>query len=228
MEKQESYAAVWDDCLQVIKQVIEPQQFSTWFEPIRPVSLEGSVLTIAVPSDFFREYIEEAYLDVLKMTLKRVIGAGAKLVYNIRPVKVRTINVPGQEVLTPVNPSVMVASTPSDKPSPFVYPGIHKVKIDPRLNPSYCFANLVEGECNKLGISAGINITAAPGKTAFLFLFSEDQVLARLTLLKPLVSPSRRNIRILSCFTLRATNSRTNTSRRLRYSTRLPISLPIT
>ena len=112
MEKQESYAAVWDDCLQVIKQVIEPQQFSTWFEPIRPVSLEGSVLTIAVPSDFFREYIEEAYLDVLKMTLKRVIGAGAKLVYNIRPVKVRTINVPGQEVLTPVNPSVMVASTP--------------------------------------------------------------------------------------------------------------------
>ena len=146
MEKQESYAAVWDDCLQVIKQVIEPQQFSTWFEPIRPVSLEGSVLTIAVPSDFFREYIEEAYLDVLKMTLKRVIGAGAKLVYNIRPVKVRTINVPGQEVLTPVNPSVMVASTPSDKPSPFVYPGIHKVKIDPRLNPSYCFANMVEGE----------------------------------------------------------------------------------
>lgn len=173
MEKQESYAAVWDDCLQVIKQVIEPQQFSTWFEPIRPVSLEGSVLTIAVPSDFFREYIEEAYLDVLKMTLKRVIGTGAKLVYNIRPVKVRTINVPGQEVLTPVNPSVMVASTPSDKPSPFVYPGIHKVKIDPRLNPSYCFANLVEGECNKLGISAGINITAAPGKTAFnpLFIF---------------------------------------------------------
>ena len=151
MEKQESYAAVWDDCLQVIKQVIEPQQFSTWFEPIRPVSLEGSVLTIAVPSDFFREYIEEAYLDVLKMTLKRVIGTGAKLVYNIRPVKVRTINVPGQEVLTPVNPSV----------------------IDPRLNPSYCFANLVEGECNKLGISAGINITAAPGKTAFnpLFIF---------------------------------------------------------
>ncbi|HBH21359.1 MAG TPA: chromosomal replication initiator protein DnaA, partial [Rikenellaceae bacterium] len=173
MDTQNAHITAWNDCLQIIQQVIEPQQFSTWFAPIRPVSLSDSVLTIEVPSDFVREYIEEAFLDLLKRTLKRVIGAEAKLVYTIRPVKTRTLRVPGQEVVTPVNPSVMVSSTPSEKPSPFVYPGIHKVKIDPRLNPTYCFANLVEGECNKLGISAGVNITAAPGKTAFnpLFIF---------------------------------------------------------
>ncbi len=173
MDTQNAHITAWNDCLQIIQQVIEPQQFSTWFAPIRPVSLSDSVLTIEVPSDFVREYIEEAFLDLLKRTLKRVIGAEAKLVYTIRPVKTRTLRVPGQEVVTPINPSVMVSSAPSEKPSPFVYPGIHKVKIDPRLNPTYCFANLVEGECNKLGISAGVNITAAPGKTAFnpLFIF---------------------------------------------------------
>lgn len=164
---------VWDGCLRIIEQLIEPQQFSTWFKPIRPVSLEDSRLTVEVPSDFFREYIESAFLDVLRKTLRRVIGADAKLVYTIRPVRTAAMKVPGQAVATPDNPPVAVSTSPSDKPSPFVYPGIHKVRIDPRLNPSYCFANLVEGECNKLGISAGVNITAAPGKTAFnpLFIF---------------------------------------------------------
>ena len=65
-------------------------------------------------------------------------------------------------------------SQPTDRPSPFVYPGLpHKVKINPRLNPVYSFANLVVGECNKLGISAGENISMAPGRTPFnpLFIF---------------------------------------------------------
>ncbi|MBQ1747388.1 MAG: chromosomal replication initiator protein DnaA, partial [Bacteroidales bacterium] len=42
-----------------------------------------------------------------------------------------------------------------------------------RLNPVYCFDNLIEGECNKLGITAGESIANAPGSTSFnpLFLF---------------------------------------------------------
>ena len=173
MERQEAHISVWNDCLRIIEQIIEPQQFSTWFKPIRPVMLDGSRLTVEVPSDFFREYIEEAFLDVLKKTMHRVLGPEAKLVYTLRPVKSASITVPGQTTSTPVNPPVHVATQPSDKPNPFVYPGIHKVKIDPRLNPAYSFDNLVEGECNKLGFSAGLSIAAAPGKTAFnpLFIF---------------------------------------------------------
>ena len=173
MERQEAHISVWNDCLRIIEQIIEPQQFSTWFKPIRPVLLDGSRLTVEVPSDFFRESIEEAFLDVLKKTMHRVLGPEAKLVYTLRPVKRTSITVPGQTTSTPVNPPVNVSTQPSDKPNPFVYPGIHKVKIDPRLNPAYSFENLVEGECNKLGISAGVSITAAPGKTAFnpLFIF---------------------------------------------------------
>ena len=166
---------IWTECLRIIRQIIEPAQYETWFEPIKAVAFVDSRLTVEVPSDWFREYIESAYLDVLRKTLQRVIGPKAKLVYTFRSVSNQpAMRIPGQPVPTPENPAVTVMSQPTDRPSPFVYPGLpHKVKINPRLNPVYSFANLVVGECNKLGISAGENISMAPGRTPFnpLFIF---------------------------------------------------------
>ena len=43
-------SAVWNECLRVIEQHVNEQSFSTWFSPINPVKLEGSSLTIQVPS----------------------------------------------------------------------------------------------------------------------------------------------------------------------------------
>lgn len=175
MTDQERHIAVWNNCLQIIGNNLDPQQFNTWFKLIRPVSLEGSSLTVEVPSDFFREYIEGAYKDLIRLTIKRAIGADARLFYLVRPVQNQEAMVlPASAAASPTNNPVSIPTyQPSGSPSPFVYPGVQRVKIDPRLNPVYCFRNLVEGECNKLGVSAGESIAQAPGKTPFnpLFLF---------------------------------------------------------
>ena len=175
MNGTDRHIAVWNNCLQIIESNIDPQKFSTWFKPIRPVSLVDSTLTVEVPSDFFRDYIEGAYLDLLKLTLKRAIGAGAQLHYMVRPVQVEKPMVyPASHGLTPTNKTVPISTyQPSGSPSPFVFPGVQRVKIDPRLNPVYCFANLIEGECNRMGVTAGENISLSPGKTPFnpLFIF---------------------------------------------------------
>ena len=175
MTDQERYIDVWNNCLRIIENIIEPQQFNTWFKPIRPVSFDQATLTVEVPSDFFREYLESAYLDVIRMTLKRVIGSDARLVYLIKVVRNQpSIKVPQQLVGTPTNrPMNVSAANPGENPGPFVYPGLHKIQVNPRLNPVYNFANLVEGECNKMGITAARNIAVAPGKTPFnpLFIF---------------------------------------------------------
>ena len=175
MEQKERHIDVWDNCLRIIEQIVEPQQFRTWFSPVRAVSFNESTLTVSVPSDFVREYLESAFLDVIRMTLKRVIGSDARLVYEIRPVSSQpAMRVPAQQTLTPTNKPISMGSyTPAGNPGPFVYPGLHKININPRLNPVYCFANFIEGECNKMGVTAGLNISAAPGKTPFnpLFIF---------------------------------------------------------
>lgn len=174
METQERHTLVWGNCLQVIKQNVEPKQYSTWFEPIHSVSLEGSTLTVEVPSDFFRQYIEESFLSLLRGVIRREIGPDAKLVYIVRTAPSQSaMRIPAQPAPVPENPPVMVAGQPVEAMNPFVYPGVHRFNIDPRLNPVYNFENLVEGECNKMGITAGKNIAMSPGKTPFnpLFIF---------------------------------------------------------
>ena len=81
---QERHISVWNNCLNFIQQNIDPKQFNLWFRSIKPVSLVESTLTVEVPSEFFREYVEDTYLDILKAAMKKELGVGAKLVYRLR------------------------------------------------------------------------------------------------------------------------------------------------
>ncbi len=74
---------VWTNCLKIIKDIVEWQHFKTWFEPIKPVSLKNNILVIQVPSQFFFEYLEEHYVNLLAKTLKRELGKEARLEYRI-------------------------------------------------------------------------------------------------------------------------------------------------
>lgn len=172
---QERHISVWNNCLHFIQQNIDPKQFQIWFRPIKPVSLSEATLTLEVPSEFFREYLEDAYLDILKASLKKELGVGAKLVYLVAPVqKQPPLEYPGAHGNVPVNKTISVTTSGAPvNPGALVFPGIQRVQVNPQLNPVYCFENLIVGECNKMGFTAGESISAAPGKTAFnpLFLF---------------------------------------------------------
>ena len=175
MDRDTKHIDSWNACLRIFADIIDARQFDTWFKRIRPVSLVGSTLTVEVPSDFFREYLEDAYLDIIRKTLKRVIGADAKLNYIVPAVRSqKPMTLPEGPGNAPVNMPISVSSgQPAGNPGPFVYPGLTRIQVNPRLNPVYNFTNLVEGACNKLAVSAGENIAAAPGKTPFnpLFIF---------------------------------------------------------
>ena len=70
-----SFESTWNNCLTVIKDNVSIQAFKTWFEPIKPIKLKSNVLTIQVPSQFFYEWLEEHYVDLLKKTIRKEIGA---------------------------------------------------------------------------------------------------------------------------------------------------------
>ena len=169
---EEKHVLVWNSCLSIIRDIVEPQPFATWFERIVPVKLEDATLTLRVPTEFFREYLEAHYLDLLKKVLHRELGPQAKLIYEVKIVSNQpVIRYPGQNTGEFSNKEVtMQASVPATA-NPFVIPGLQKLKINPQLNPAYCFDNLIEGECNRLGLTAGRTIAANPGKTAFNPIF---------------------------------------------------------
>ena len=163
------HSEVWDNCLQIIRDNIPESSYRTWFEPIRPVRLEGSTLTIQVPSGFFPEYIEAHYIGILSSTMKRVIGKDAKLVYEVSVVKNSTVRYPaGRPDSGIVNPDIALPKEKVEKiDDPYVIPGIKGITVNPNLNYNYSFENLIEGDCNRLGRAAGLAIAENPGSTAY-------------------------------------------------------------
>ncbi len=171
----EEYISAWEKCLNVIKDNVPGSSFKTWFEPIKPVKLQDKVLTIQVPSAFFYEYLEEQFIDILRRTLRMVLGNGAKLEYNVV-----MGNKNGNEPYTvsyPTNNNTKIQNNPLTIPlrseekttikNPFVIPGIQKLQIDPQLKPDNTFENFIEGDCNRLARSAGYAVAQDPGGTAF-------------------------------------------------------------
>lgn len=169
---EDKHILVWNNCLNIIRDNIEPQSYAAWFESIVPVRLEADTLTLRVPSEFYREYLEAHYLDLLKKVLHKELGPNAKLVYEVRLVSNQPhVRYPGQNAAEPTNKETFFQPSVQSSVNPFVLPGLQKLKINPQLNPVYCFENLVEGECNRLGLTAGHTIAANPGNTPFNPIF---------------------------------------------------------
>ena len=177
---------VWENCLNFIKDnITDKKLFDTWFKPLEPLKLEEDVLTLKVPSMFFYEFIEENYIDVLKLSIRKELGNNAQLLYSVvLDTGIKSTN--GNSVLPSNNISathnfaqnipVNIEAQAKDLPNPFVIPGLRKVKVNSQLNENYSFDNFVEGKCNQLARSAGYAVAQNPGKTAFNPLFIHGSV----------------------------------------------------
>ncbi len=154
---------VWNLCLATIQAEVNPQSFSTWFKPIRPVRLKEAVLTIQVPNKFFYEWLEQHYVDLLKKVIRKELGDKAKLEYQIL---MQTADEPQQKQKNGVQDESK-QNEQNEIRNPFVIPGIRKMKVDTQLNKHYTFDNYIEGDCNRLARSAGLAIAERPGTTSF-------------------------------------------------------------
>lgn len=175
------HQTAWEKCLDIIRDNVPGSSYKTWFEPIEPVKLENRVLTIQVPSAFFYEYLEEQFIDILRKTLRMVLGNGAKLEYNVvlgpanggsqgNNGEPYTVSYPTNNNTKIQNKPLTLPLKPDEKKSiknPFIIPGIQKLQIDPQLKHDNTFENFVEGDCNRLARSAGYAVAHNPGGTAF-------------------------------------------------------------
>lgn len=166
---------LWSRCLAIIKDNVSWQAFKTWFEPIKAVECKENILTIQVPSQFFYEWLEEHYVELIGKTIRRVIGRSARLEYRIQMdsgKKPTTIDIKGntQAKLSKDNNYVdmpLKVDDPREIVNPFIIPGMKRMQIDPQLNPNLNFDNYIEGECNRLARTAGIKVAQKPGATSF-------------------------------------------------------------
>jgi len=138
-------AVVWEECLQIIKEKVNPQSFQTWFLPILPLNLEDSILTIQVPSQFFYEWIEGHYPHIIRDALSHILGDQAALSY--------VISQKNNSQTPPTNNVNIITGK---------YLGDETF-----LNSRYTFDNFVEGSSNQFAKAASLAVAEAPGQTSF-------------------------------------------------------------
>ncbi|MCI0511944.1 chromosomal replication initiator protein DnaA [candidate division KSB1 bacterium] len=142
----QDHELVWTKCLELIHKNISTQTYVTWFKPIIPTQLNSKTLTLQLPSQFFFEFLEGHYADLMNRTLNHVLGDNAEMHYiiaaNERPER---------------HPVMATTLRKSDKTSNF----------DSQLNDRYIFDNFVEGNCNQFARAAAIAVSEAPGDTTF-------------------------------------------------------------
>ena len=51
MNNTEQHIEIWNSCLSIIENIIEPQKFNMWFKPLKPVSFKDSTITLEVPTE---------------------------------------------------------------------------------------------------------------------------------------------------------------------------------
>ena len=153
--------SVWDDCLQFIRGQVGEQSFKTWFEPIKPLSLSDHILTIQVPSQFFYEYLEEHYVNVLRQVIHNELGPEGRLEYSVivdsgsSKNQPYVVTLPNQNLnnswrkYAPITPTIS---------NPFEMPSLEEEIRYSNLNPNYDFENYIEGDCNRLARSAGLAV----------------------------------------------------------------------
>lgn len=163
--------AVWNNCLQFIRENIGQQSFNTWFAPIKPIKLDGQILTIQVPSQFFYEWLEEHYVHLLKKAINQELGNDGRLEYSIIVDK-------GDEDQKPYTINIATKKNNNHYPSensqlkeeytsPFQLKSVDLLYQDSQLNPRFIFETFIEGDCNRLARSAGFAVSKKPGITSF-------------------------------------------------------------
>jgi chromosomal replication initiator protein len=128
---------LWDNSIKLIKEEMPGVSFSTWIEPIIPISLEKNVLLLEVPSEFNIGIIKSRYKDLIKNAVKLVSNRSLDIELTINSVEKVTTR------------QLEVSEGPT-------YSSI--------LNTKYTFETYVKGSGNQLAHAASLAVAEAPAQ----------------------------------------------------------------
>lgn len=162
--------ALWEQCLQLIRDNVTEQQFTTWFKPITFEAFDTAtnILLVQVPSPFVYEYLEENYVDLLSKVLTRIYGKGVQLKYRIVTDKAHNLTQDIQSETVDNVETQLPTNRANQSPTPL---DVALQEIDPQLDLHKSFSNYIEGDSNKLPRSIGLSIAEHPNTTQFNPMF---------------------------------------------------------
>jgi chromosomal replication initiator protein len=139
----------WQECLQKILDKIGPASYETWFRTI-DFSLSGENANILVPNQFFADFIEEHFAELIRIILAESGIPFKKLSF-----------IATQKDWKILEPLCTELSDSRKRDVPQV------VDRNQQFHPKYSFERFVIGHSNRMAHAAAFAVAEAPGKTTF-------------------------------------------------------------
>jgi chromosomal replication initiator protein len=141
---------LWDKTIKIIQEKVSQQNFETWIRPIRISAMEGDQVVLSVPNRFFRDWLMENYLPLIRESMKSGTGV---------PLQVEIV-VDHENHLSPAGDD-QAASPDVDRP---VNKKSTRSRAHSSLNVNYCFDRFVVGDSNRFAHAASQAVAEQPAK----------------------------------------------------------------
>ncbi|MGE5700281.1 MAG: chromosomal replication initiator protein DnaA [Deltaproteobacteria bacterium] len=140
----------WGRILDRLKESVSDQVYETWLRPLRFVTREGSLLLVATPHQFFKQWIDENYFPQIEEAARKELGTDTSV----------EIVVGGEEEGEPSR----------DGQEPDLAPQVEAAQSRQRnrngaLNTRYTFDRFVVGAGNQFAQAASFAVATDPAKS---------------------------------------------------------------
>lgn len=150
---------LWERAAGRIRDQLGQIGFETWIGPLNFVGVSSGIVTIEAPNRFFRDWISERYMGLLKESLTEAIG---------EPVDVKLTladDVANKAKRSPTHGSGTTEAVPPTANGASSRNAVEQPRErHPQLNPRYTFAEFVVGSGNQFAHAAALAVAGQPGE----------------------------------------------------------------
>jgi chromosomal replication initiator protein len=141
---------LWDKAAERLRGSLGQVSYETWIGPLTFLGVEDRTATIEAPNRFFRDWINDRYLAILRESLAAEMG---------EPLEIKLTLGKESNVMSPAG----IGKTPT---AVAAAPAAENVRRDahPQLNPRYTFPEFVVGSSNQFAHAAAVAVANQPGE----------------------------------------------------------------
>jgi len=143
---QTELSSIWNAALGELEVTLSRASFTTWFKNTGISDFKNGVVTVAVPSGFIKEWIQNKFHKQIKEALSQLLPDVKDVAYKV-----------GAPIISEVVVKDEVSEKIAEKPKDL----IEQAPVDAR----YTFENFVVGPSNRLAHAAALSVAENPGQT---------------------------------------------------------------
>ncbi len=155
LAKQKNPAEIWEQTTKNLEIVISPQNYTNWIQPIQfsHYDDQSSYLYLIVPNQFFKEWLEDNYIDMINGALSVITEKNIQVLFIINEKKQNTIS---------ETTDISDLNHPETDEATKKINHYQNISI---LNPRYTFDQFVSGTGNEFAHSVAMAVANNPATT---------------------------------------------------------------